>query len=159
MRRSPLPGGVQSYLVRDKTQMGNSRACERSAFSLFSSEYRASVRTTTRLQPSRLSMFSCVTAVYFEGLQASSFIDPPSILIYLALFASLRPCCFLPPSRPLSSSTTPQTKQKNEVPRLRNKHREWTVAHGGHVIWKCTSSLCSFLASSKVAAGRYVCAL
>ncbi|CAM9787703.1 unnamed protein product [Scytosiphon promiscuus] len=42
------------------------------------------------------------------------------------------------------------------VPRLRNKHRDWSVAHGGHVIWKSTSSLCSYLSSSKVAAGRRV---
>lgn len=40
------------------------------------------------------------------------------------------------------------------VPRLRSKHREWTIAHGGHTIWRCTSSLSSYLTASNVAKGR-----
>ncbi|CAM9445538.1 unnamed protein product [Ectocarpus fasciculatus] len=42
------------------------------------------------------------------------------------------------------------------VPRLRNKQLEWTIAHGGHTIWRCTASLCSYLAASKVAERRRV---
>eukprot|EP00904_Undaria_pinnatifida_P005607 jgi/Undpi1/2176/HiC_scaffold_12.g05562.m1 len=42
------------------------------------------------------------------------------------------------------------------VPRLRNKHREWTLEHGGHTIWRCTSSLSSYLVASNVAKGRRV---
>ncbi|CAM9804838.1 unnamed protein product [Pylaiella littoralis] len=42
------------------------------------------------------------------------------------------------------------------VPRLRSKHREWTIAHGGHTIWRCTSSLSSYLTASNVAKGRRV---
>eukprot|EP00903_Cladosiphon_okamuranus_P020583 g18894.t1 len=39
---------------------------------------------------------------------------------------------------------------------MRSKQRDWAVAHGGHTIWPCTSSLCSYLCASKVANRRRV---